>query len=163
MGTLSGRVGPAAELTQRIIGCAFRVHGVLGSGFMEKVYENAMVIELRKAGLAVRQQAPMTVWYQGQHVGEYFADLLVDDEIVCELKAGDEVAPEHEMQLVNYLAATGKAVGLLINFGKSVSVKRKYRVYAKLGHTGTVDSPAMVPDATQAAVLENPVNPEKSC
>jgi GxxExxY protein len=131
MGADSSDVGHAAELTQRIIGCAFRVHGTLGGGFMEKVYENAMVVELRKAGLAVRQQAPMSVWYDGQEVGEYFADLLVEDEIVCELKAAEGIAPEHEMQLINYLAATGKHVGLLINFGKSVAVKRKYRVYAK--------------------------------
>jgi GxxExxY protein len=131
MGADSINVGRAAELTQRIIGCAFRVHGTLGGGFMEKVYENAMAIELRKVGLTVMQQAAMSVWYDGQQVGEYFADLLVEDEIVCELKAAEGIAPEHEMQLVNYLVATGKNVGLLINFGKSVAVKRKHRVYAK--------------------------------
>jgi GxxExxY protein len=124
-----GSLGDAAELTRKIIGCAFRVHRELGSGFLEKVYENAMVIELRKAGLAVRQQAPISVQYDGHVVGEYFADLLVEEEVVCELKAAMDIAPEHETQLVSYLSATGKNIGLLLNFGKSVAVKRKYRVH----------------------------------
>jgi GxxExxY protein len=124
-------------ITEKIIGCAFTVHRKLGFGFLEKVYENAMVIELGKCGLSVQQQAPITVRYDNQPVGEYFADLLVDNRIICELKANIAFAPEHEVQLVNYLVATGFDVGLLLNFGKSVTVKRKYREYAE----PTVDVP----------------------
>ena len=123
-------LGEAVEVTRKIIGCAFRVHQQLGSGFVEKVYQNAMAIELRDAGLAVRQQVPISVRYGDQVVGEFFADLLVEGEVVCELKAAVEIVAEHEVQLVNYLTATGKNVGLLLNFGKSVTVKRKYRVPA---------------------------------
>ena len=75
------------EITERIIGCAFKVHRVLGSGFLEKVYENALFIELNKSGLPAQQQAPVPVLYEGQKVGEYYADILVDRKIVCELKA----------------------------------------------------------------------------
>ncbi len=117
------------EITERIIGCAFAVHSKLGTGFLEKVYENAMVLELGKNGLAVQQQIPITVRYDGLPVGEYFADLAVENRIICELKANLAIAPEHEVQLVNYLAATGFDIGLLINFGKSVKVRRKYRGY----------------------------------
>src|SRR5713101_4114602 len=118
------------EITERIIGCAFKVHRVLGSGFLEKVYENALFIELNKPGLHAQQQAPVLVLYEKQKVGEYFADILVEKKIVCELKASDSLSREHEVQLVNYLAATGLEIGLLINFGKSVVVKRKFRTYA---------------------------------
>ena len=137
------------ELTERIIACAFKVHQGLGSGFLEKVYENAMLIELQKCGVRVRQQAPIAVTYENQHVGEYFADLLVEDKVICELKAAQMLMPEHEMQLVNYLAATGINTGLLLNFGKSVAVKRKFREFRK---------PNM-----SVALSSNPVNPEKSC
>ena len=137
------------ELTERIIACAFKVHQGLGSGFLEKVYENAMLIELQKCGVRVRQQAPIAVTYENQHVGEYFADLLVEDKVICELKAAQMLMPEHEMQLVNYLAATGINTGLLLNFGKSVTVKRKFREFRK---------PNM-----SVALSSNPVNPEKSC
>jgi len=118
-------------ITEKIIGCAFTVHRKLGFGFLEKVYENAMVLELGKCGLSVQQQVPITVRYDNESVGEYFADLLVENRIVCELKANIASAPEHEVQLVNYLVATGFDIGLLLNFGKSVAVKRKYREYAK--------------------------------
>ncbi len=117
------------EITERIIGCAFTVHSRLGAGFLEKVYENALVLELGKNGLSVQQQVPVTVRYDEFPVGEYFADLLIENRIVCELKANQAIAPEHEIQLVNYLAATGFDIGLLINFGKSVNVRRKYRSY----------------------------------
>ena len=137
------------ELTERIIACAFKVHQGLGSGFLEKVYENAMLIELQKCGVRVRQQAPIAVTYENQHVGEYFADLLVEDKVICELKAAQMLMPEHEMQLVNYLTATGINTGLLLNFGKSVAVKRKFREFRK---------PNM-----SVALSPNPVNPEKSC
>ena len=116
-------------ITEKIIGCAFTVHRKLGFGFLEKVYENAMVLELGKCGLSVQQQVPITVRYDNQPVGEYFADLLVEGRIICELKANIAFSPEHEVQLVNYLVATGCDIGLLLNFGKSVTVKRKYREY----------------------------------
>ena len=127
------------DVTQRVIGCAFTVHKALGGGFLEKVYENALLLELREAGLRVQQQFPIPVFYRSERVGEYFADLLIEDVVVCEIKAAISLAPEHELQLVNYLCATGFDAGLLINFGKSVSVRRKFRKY------------------------KNPVNPEKSC
>ena len=133
---------PDEELTERIIACAYRVHKALGGGFLEKVYENAMAIELEQQGIAFRKQAPLTVTYRGQVVGEYFADMLIGDRVVCEFKAEEHLSKNHEVQLVNYLVATGIDTGLLINFGRSVEVRRKFRQYRK---------PA------------NPVNPEKSC
>ncbi len=117
------------EITRQIIGSAFRVHNGLGSGFLEKVYENALYIELKEAGFKVLQQHPVPVYYRNRMVGDYFADLLVDDQIVVEIKAVGNLAPIHEVQLVNYLAGTNLDTGLLINFGSSVEVKRKYRVY----------------------------------
>jgi GxxExxY protein len=117
------------EITDQIIGCSFKVHKTLGEGFLEKVYENSLMIELEKCGLKARQQIPVSVSYEGRVVGEYFADILVEDCIVCELKATQVLAKEHEVQLVNYLVATGLDTGLLINFGKSVTVKRKFREY----------------------------------
>ncbi len=116
-------------ITEKIIGCAYAVHNVLGAGFLEKVYENAMVIELKEQGLQGLQQARLNVCYRDLVVGEYYADLLVEDQIICELKAVDSITRQHEVQLVNYLAATGIDTGLLINFGKSVSIRRKFRNY----------------------------------
>jgi len=107
-----------------------KVHGKLGAGFVEKVYENALRIELEKAGLQVRQQAPIQVKYEGQVVGEFTADLLVEESLIIELKAAHTLVPDHEIQLVNYLTATGMDSGLLINF-KSVEVRRKFREYRK--------------------------------
>jgi GxxExxY protein len=117
------------ELTQAIIGCAFRVHNGLGAGFVEQVYENALRIELARQGLEVEQQVPSDVRYGGEVVGTFCADLLVGGRVIVELKAGRELTKAHEVQLVNYLAATAVDTGLLINFGPSVEVKRKYRVY----------------------------------
>lgn len=121
------------ELTQIIIGCAYKVHNALGPGFLEKVYENALRIELEKIGLRVKQQEPINVSYDGQVVGEYFADLWVDERVVIELKAAESLAKRHEVQLVNYLTATGIDCGLLLNFGPSVQVKRKFREYKPKG------------------------------
>lgn len=118
-------------LTERIIGCCYRVHNILGTGFLEKVYENALCIELEESGLQVAQQVPVPVRYREQVVGDFYADLLVEERVVVELKSVREVGPEHEVQLVNYLQATGIDDGLLINFGPSVQVKRKYRTYRK--------------------------------
>ncbi|MDP3487780.1 MAG: GxxExxY protein [Bacillota bacterium] len=115
-----------AELTNKILAAAFHVHDVLGSGFLEKVYENALVIELRKAGLEVRQQYPLKVFYEGVVVGEYFADLLIEDRVVVELKVASELTKVHYHQLQNYLTASGFKVGLLLGFGeKGVVVRRK--------------------------------------
>ena len=117
------------ELTKNIIAAAYRVHNTLGSGFLEKVCENAMVIELGKRSIPVMQQHPIEVYYEGTKVGQYFADLWVDNQVIVELKAMENLSAEHEVQLVHYLSATGIEIGLLINFGSSVAVKRKYRTY----------------------------------
>ena len=117
------------DLTQIIIGCAYKVHNALGPGFLERVYENALRIELEKIGLRVKQQEPINVSYDGQVVGEYFADLWVDERVVIELKAAQSLDKRHEVQLVNYLTATGIDCGLLLNFGPSVQAKRKFREY----------------------------------
>src|SRR3972149_11296752 len=105
-------------LTERIIRCAFTVSNDLGCGFLEKVYENALAHELRKAGLSVRQQCPIQVCYDGQVVGDYAADLLVEDCVLLELKALKELDDVHLTQCLNYLKATGLSLCLLLNFGK---------------------------------------------
>lgn len=105
------------ELSGRIIGCAYTVLNTLGPGFLEKVYENALALELRKAGLAVAQQRGVQVIYAGSVVGDYFTDLLVEDEIVVELKAVKALDDMHRAQCVNYLKATGLRLGLVLNFG----------------------------------------------
>ena len=114
-----------SDITDKIIGAAYEVHGILGQGFMEKVYENALAAELRRSGLDVKQQRPITVHYKGDVVGEYFADLVVESTVIVELKAVSSIEPVYEVQLVNYLRATGLQVGLLINFSKSVTIGRK--------------------------------------
>ena len=116
-------------LTREIIGCAYKVHNALGAGFLEKVYENALRIELIKLGHKVKQQEPINVTYEGHIVGEYFADLWVDEIVVLEIKAVQMLAKIHEVQLVNYLTATGIDTGLVLNFGSSVQVRRKFREY----------------------------------
>ncbi len=119
------------KLTERIIGCAYRVHNELGPGFLEKVYENSLKIELEAAGLVVEQQCEVPVHYHGQVVGDFYADLLVAGRVIIEMKAVRKLAKEHEVQLVNYLTATGVDDGLLINFGESVDVKRKFRKHVE--------------------------------
>ncbi len=121
------------DFTQKIIGCAYKVHNALGPGFLEKVYENALRIELEKLGLYIKQQEPINVTYEGQVVGEYYADLWVDGRVVIELKAVQTLTQRHEVKLVNYLTATGIDNGLLLNFGPSVQVKRKFREYKPKG------------------------------
>src|SRR6185437_2095238 len=120
-------------LTQTVIGCAYKVHNALGTGFLERVYENALRIELTKFGFRIKQQEPIDVYYEGQVVGDYYADLWINDLIIVEVKAVLTLAKEHEVQLVNYLTATGVDDGLLINFGPSVQVKRKFREYRPKG------------------------------
>lgn len=112
-------------LTEKIIGCAYRVANVLGPGFLEKVYENALVHELRKSGIEANQQHAVTVYYDGMVAGEYVADLLVGNEILIELKAVKGLDNIHMAQCMNYLKATGLQVCLLINFGTAkIEVKR---------------------------------------
>jgi GxxExxY protein len=119
-------------ITEKIIGCAYKVHNSLGAGFLEKVYENALTIELKDGeNLSVKTQHPIPVFYRDQSVGEYFADLLVEDSVLVEIKAVLQIHKEHEAQLVHYLTATKLDHGLLINFGPSVEVKHKYRTYSK--------------------------------
>jgi GxxExxY protein len=119
------------KLTEQIIACAYKVHNTLGAGFLEKVYENAMMIEFRKQGLFSEQQKNIQVYYEGEIVGDYFADLFVENEIIVELKAIEKLAKVHEVQTVNYLNGIDKEIGLLINFGSSVTVKRKFKSYDK--------------------------------
>jgi GxxExxY protein len=112
-------------ITEKVIGAAFRVSNVLGCGFLEKVYENALAIELRKQGLRVQQQFPIPVFYEGIQVGDYFADLLVEECVVVELKACERVAEICHAQCLNYLKGTGLPLCLLMNFGKPhVEIKR---------------------------------------
>lgn len=120
------------QLTGKIIAAAYAVYNTLGFGFLEKIYENAMLHELRKNGFSVAQQAPLAVYYDERVIGEFFMDLYVEEEIVVELKSVLNLHIEHEVQLVNYLTATRKDIGLLINFGPNgVEVKRKYRLYRR--------------------------------
>jgi GxxExxY protein len=114
-------------LTKRIIGCAYKVSNTLGIGFVEKVYENALVHVLRRDGLRVEQQYPINVMFDGILVGEFFADLLVENCVPVELKAVSDLTPEHLAQALNYLRATGLATCLLINFGKPrIQIRRLY-------------------------------------
>jgi len=116
------------ELTEKIIGCAYRVYNQMGYGFLESVYEKCLLIELRKAGLSAVSQKPITVFYDNKVVGEFVADIIVEDTIILELKSVRQIIQAHEVQMVNYLVATEKAVGLIINFGeRKVEIKRKVR------------------------------------
>jgi len=113
------------ELTQKIIGGFYNVYNKLGYGFLEKVYENALIIELTKLGLDAKGQVPVKVFYDGCEVGKYFADLIVNESVIIELKSCDGFIEEHEAQLTNYLRSTKKEIGLLLNFGAKPQVKRK--------------------------------------
>lgn len=114
------------DLTEKIIGCAYRVYNEMGAGFLENVYEKCLAIEFEKIGIAAEFQKKIDVFYEHQNVGSYFADILVDQNVVVELKAIRKLSSAHEVQLVNYLAATNIQVGLLINFGEEkVEVKRR--------------------------------------
>ena len=114
------------DLTAKIIESAYKVHNKLGFGFLESVYQNALLIELEKAGLKAKKEAPVKVFYEERIVGDYIADIIVEDKVILELKSIKDLHPAHEAQLTNYLKATGVEVGLLINFGSDrVDVKRK--------------------------------------
>jgi GxxExxY protein len=114
-----------SELTEKIIKAFYKVYNTLGYGFLEKVYENALYIELEAIGFNIKNQEPIKVYYEGKEVGVYFADLIVNDIIIIELKATEYLIEENESQLINYLKATEMEVGLLLNFGKKPEVKRK--------------------------------------
>ena len=119
-------------ITRQIIGCAFRVYNQMGFGFLESVYENCMLIELNKEKLRATAQTPIKVFYEGEIVGQFVADLLVDNKVIVELKSVRQINTAHETQLVNYLVATNLDVGLLLNFGEqNVEIKRKLRTLNK--------------------------------
>ena len=113
------------ELTHKIINAAYQVHKVLGYGFLEKVYQNALMVELAKRGILAKKERPLKIHYESEVVGDYVCDIVVEDKVILELKAVKETNEIHEVQLVNYLKGTGIEVGLLINFGPSVQIKRK--------------------------------------
>ena len=116
------------KVTETIIGCAYRVYNKMGFGFLESVYEKCLLIELRKADLDTETQKPITVYYEGEVVGEFIADIMVNDAVLIELKSVRRIIKAHEVQLVNYLVATGKPVGLILNFGeRKVEIKRKVK------------------------------------
>jgi GxxExxY protein len=143
------------DLTQKIIGCAYRVYKKLGFGFLESVYQNALLIELSREGLSATAGEPIQVLYDGEVIGIFEADVLVEKLVLLELKAVRSLVPAHEVQLVNYLTATGIDIGLVINFGESrVEVKRKFRTPrpSEIGKVaGSPDDPA--------SFRTNPVNP----
>lgn len=133
------------DLTNKIIGAAYAVYNYMGFCFLESVYEKCLMIELQKSGVHVEHQAEILVKYDGIVVGDFRADLLVENEIIVELKSIRSLLQAHEVQLVNYLKATGKDVGLLINFGETgVQIKRKVRDLNSISRT-------------------NSFNPSKSC
>jgi len=113
------------DLTDKIIKVFYRVYSKLGYGFLEKVYENAMSIGLKKEGIPASPQFPIKLLYEGEVVGEYFADILVNNQVFVEVKAGKSLSAENEAQLLNYLKATDLEVGLLLNFGPKPEIKRK--------------------------------------
>jgi GxxExxY protein len=113
------------ELTEKLIQIFYKVYNTLGYGFLEKVYENAFLVELKKAGIIAIPQSPIRVSYEGEVVGEYFVDILVDNRIILEIKAVKKLIVEHEGQLLNYLKATDIEVGLLLNFGVKPEFRRK--------------------------------------
>jgi len=113
------------EITEKIIQAFYKVNNTLGHGFIEKVYENALAIELRKMGFTVSQQRKIKVYYEGEEVGDYESDLTVNDLVIVETKAKESLREEHEAQLINYLKATKIEVGLLMNFGKKPEFRRK--------------------------------------
>jgi len=141
-----------AELTRPIIACAFEVINELGSGFLESVYEKAMMIALSDAGLSVQSQKPVRILFRGKPVGDFYADPVVEEKVVVELKSVKALVPEHAARTINYLTGTGMQVGLLINFGKpTLEFKRLTR------------SNTDVRDYKPAISRKNPVHPVHRC
>jgi len=121
-------------MTEKIIGCAFAVSNELGACFLEKVYENAMAIEMSMAGLSVERQKPLSVYYRGSPVGDYYADLFVNGEVIVELKVAKFIDESHVAQAINYLRACRKRCGLIINFGKPrLEIKRVVNNFQETG------------------------------
>jgi GxxExxY protein len=121
------------KVTEKIIGAAFAVFNRMGPGYLESVYERCMLVELRKAGLQTESQKPIRVFYDDQIVGDFVANIIVEECVIVELKVVRQLLKIHEAQLVNYLISTGKDIGLLINFGsEKVQIKRKIRVLKDL-------------------------------
>jgi GxxExxY protein len=114
-----------SDTTDKVLAAFYAVYNTLGYGFLEKVYENAMFEELKEMGVRCERQVPVKVTYKGTIVGDYFADLVVEGTVIVELKCAESVVYEHEIQLINYLKATGIEVGLLLNFGKTPQIRRK--------------------------------------
>ena len=114
-----------SDLTEKIIKEAYFVFNYLGSGFLEKVYENALKIRLKKADLSIETQFPINVYFENELIGEYITDIVVERKIIVELKAVKKINSIHEVQLVNYLKATNMEVGLLLNFGEKLEIKRR--------------------------------------
>jgi GxxExxY protein len=112
------------KLTEVVIGCAYRVGSTLGGGFLEKVYENALMVELRNTDYSAEQQCTMKVIYSGEVVGDYIADIVVEKKLIVEVKAAKRIEQAHVAQCLNYLKATNMRLGLLINFGASVEIRR---------------------------------------
>ena len=112
------------DLTKKIIGAFYNVYNKLGYGFLEKVYERSMLIELNEMNLNCNAQKPIDVYYKNKVVGDYYADIIVEESVILELKAAESICAEHEAQLLNYLKATDIEVGLLFNFGKDPQFKR---------------------------------------
>ncbi|MBA4405648.1 GxxExxY protein [bacterium] len=121
------------DITEKIIKAFYNAYNILGFGFLEKVYENAMMIELSSMNLIREKQKPIDLYFKEKKVGEYFADIIVENKLIIELKAAENLIPEHETQLLNYLKATNIEVGLLLNFGKMSQIKRQIfeNVYKK--------------------------------
>jgi len=143
------------DLTNKIIGAAYAVYNQMGFGFLESVYEKCLLIELHKVGIRAEHQAEILVRYDDKVVGEFRADLLIENDIIIGLKSIRSLMQAHEVQLVNYLKATGKNVGLLINFGETgVQVKRKVRDLSRISQTESLNS-------VNPVILSkvNPVNP----
>ena len=114
-----------SEITEQIIGEAFKVYNILGSGFLEKVYCKALCKKLTEKGLDVKYEYPIKVYFEGEIIGDYYCDILINETVIVELKAIESLSKIHEVQLVNYLKATNLEVGLLINFGEKIKIKRK--------------------------------------
>ena len=133
------------DLAGRIIGCAMKVHRALGPGFLESVYQKALAIELRRAGFKVELEKPIKVFYEGENIGDFLADMFVEETVVVENKAVQTLAKIHEVQLVNYLTATGMATGVLLNFGaSSLQFKKKFRRAKKSSNSN--DDPGDSPE-----------------
>ena len=113
------------DITDKIIKAFYNVYNCLGYGFLEKVYQNAMIIELNAMNIKCEKQVPINVYYKGKRVGEYYADIMVENKVIVELKAAEGIIIEHEAQLLNYLKATEIEIGLLLNFGKTPQIKRQ--------------------------------------